>query len=124
MIELSFLGTPVVVIHGHCVDADADHFFRFPVGEDRLAFDFVRCGGGHDDRRPVFLDVCNRFWIEVVAMNVRDQDQIRLLSGAVVSVAPGVYLDDFAPELDLHASVRDRGSNSRGSEYESGEGEL
>ena len=56
-------------------------------------------------------------------MNVRDQDQIRLLSGAVVSVAPGVYLDDFAPELDLHASVRDRGSNSRGSEYESGEGE-
>ena len=51
-------------------------------------------------------------------------DQIQQRPGHPLSVAPGVYLDDFAPELDLHASVRDRGSNSRGSEYESGEGEL
>src|SRR4051812_45509500 len=46
-------------------------------------------------------------------MAVRDHDEVGLRETGVVRLAPGIDMDDFAPELEHHASVVKRSDLER-----------
>ena len=96
------------VVHRDGLNGDARHSRALADGHDgrvgqlRLAYRWA-----HDDS-AWSAQLLNLRDVQVVTVVVGHQDQIGRLRTRIVTLAPGIYLNDLARVLDLHARMNDR----------------